>query len=61
VADRTLLDASRHVITVGGEVALRTRRAPLRLSAFFQWHQLQPNERVRGAFGVGGLTLGADL
>jgi hypothetical protein len=58
---RTLLDASRHVITVGGEVRLRSRFAPFHGSAFYQWHQVQPNDRVAGSFAVVGLTLGVDL
>jgi hypothetical protein len=57
---RTLLDASRHVVTIGAELALR-RWVPLRLTAFYQWHQLQANERVSGSFAVGGLSLGVDL
>src|SRR5262249_52958114 len=45
-ATRTLLDASQHVITAGGELSLRNRVAPLHLELFFQWHELQPNGRV---------------
>ncbi len=58
---RTLLDASRHVITAGGELRLRNRYAPLHLELFFQWHALQPTERVHGGFGAGGVSLGAEL
>ena len=59
--ERTAIDADRHVITAGFELALRHQHAPLRLGTFFQWHQLQPNERVSGGFAAGGVMLGFDF
>ena len=56
-----IVDASAHVITVGGELQLRNRYAPLHLEIFFQWHELQPNARLSGGFGVGGASLGVEL
>ncbi len=58
---RTLIDASQHVIALGGELNVESRHAPFRVELFFQWHQLQPNERVRGGFGVGGLSASVEL
>ncbi len=60
-ATRTLLDASSHVFTGGGELQWKNKYAPVQGELFFQWHQLQPNERVRGGFAAGGVSLGAEL
>jgi hypothetical protein len=57
---RTLLDASRHVASVGLGHRL-PGRLPLHLDAYLQWHQLAHSQRLAGGFALFGLTLGADL
>ena len=59
--ESTLLDPSRHVLSLGSAVAFRNRYAPVHVELFFQWHQSQPGGRSGGFFGAGGLTLGAEL
>ncbi len=59
-ATRSLLDASRHVFTVGAGYHLPAR-LPLGVSAFFQWHQLAGSDRVSGGFGMGGAAVELDL
>jgi long-chain fatty acid transport protein len=56
-----LIDASAHVVSVGGELHLRNKYAPLHLEFFFQWHELQPTPRLSGGFYVGGGSLGVEL
>jgi long-chain fatty acid transport protein len=56
-----LLDADRHVLTLGAGLDWHSRFTTLQLDLFGQWHHLQPNGRVDGDFGVLGATVGVDL
>lgn len=57
---RYLLDASRHVLSAGLSLRL-LGAAPLSFGGFVQAHFLGHSERLGGAFGAFGLTLGVDL
>lgn len=59
--DRVQLDAHRHVAALGLDLSVDSPRAPLHFSGFWQWHQLQSNDRVSGSFAVVGLNVGTDL
>ena len=57
---KSLLDASRHVLTVGLGLSLR-KSVPLDIDVFGQAHLLSPDGRLSGQLFVGGATLGVRL
>lgn len=59
--DRVQLDAHRHVAALGLEFSVDNRHAPLHFAAFWQFHQLQSNDRAAGSFAVLGVSVGTDL
>lgn len=59
--DRVLLDADRHVLTVGGGLSYHGSAFSFQLDLFGQWHHLADSSRVRGDLGVFGATFGVDL
>ncbi len=59
--DSTLIDADRHALSLGFEVAWHNRHAPLRFTGMLQMQELAPSARAAGTIVVGGLGLGADL
>ena len=56
-----LLDADRHVATVGGALEWSHRFGVLQVDLFGQWHQLAGSPRASGGFYVLGGTVGVDL
>jgi long-chain fatty acid transport protein len=60
-AASVLLDADRHVFTVGGGAELHHRYGTLQLDLFGQLHHLAGQTRADGDFYFMGLTVGEDL
>jgi len=60
-AGRTLLDAHRHVASVGLALGSTSRRVPLRLDGFYQVQILAGGARAGGFLAAAGLTLGIEL
>ncbi len=62
--DRVQLDAHRHVAALGLDFSVDNPHAPLHFTGFWQWHQLQSDDRLgraAGSFAIVGLNVGTDL